>query len=58
MLLDHLNDSSRYEVVAMGVFHRLKLCGIGTVSDKLSNIFLSMANIGPLGSDPPIPLCC
>jgi DNA-binding transcriptional LysR family regulator len=38
----------------MDVFHRLKLYGIGTVSDKLSNIFLSMANIGPVGSDPAI----
>jgi hypothetical protein len=40
----------------MDVFHRLKLRGIATVSDKLSNIFLSMANIGPVGNDPPIPL--
>jgi hypothetical protein len=53
ILLDHLNDSSGYEVVAANIFHHLQFCCIGTVTDHSLNVLLSGAGIGPIGSDRP-----
>jgi hypothetical protein len=44
ILLDHLNDSSQYEVVAPNIFHHFEFCRIGTVNSV--DVLLSIADIG------------
>jgi hypothetical protein len=56
ILLDQLNDLSRYEIITPAILHHVELCLVVTVSSYVFGILLSVANIRPVDDGPAISL--
>ena len=55
ILLDHLHDLSRYQIVTPAILHRIELCRVGMVSTEPFGILLGVASIRSVDDDPAIP---
>jgi hypothetical protein len=55
ILLNHLHDLSRYEIVTPAILHRVELCRVGMVSSEPFGILLGVASIRSVDDDPAIP---
>ena len=55
ILLNHLHDLSRYQIVTPAILHRIELCRVGMVSTEPFGILLGVASIRSVDDDPAIP---